>query len=332
MFLLTIMEFNLPFLFETLILGIVASLFVAIVVEWWKKRRKRFHVSVTLDSQEVYASQDRSDVKIKVDYKEKEVENALVIMHVRITNDGQNDIMFKTHFSDAILIECEGYDFLSISAEDSRVAPECVLNTDGTASLSWDILKSGEVIRLCIAAHSVTLLKDGLDGAECFNKLSFDFRSDCIDALTLTKELTQREINRRYALNGNVLKNVLMIALSLGTLLFEMSFSSRFDMVYDGQSYENATLLYSPLFQKYILSSDTARTKVLSRADILDVKSVIPSDAIITANWISAVLEVMVLLMIVVSVVSIVSSSVIYSRGRRGRISRRNHKSAGAEW
>ena len=35
MFLLTIMEFNLPFLFETLILGIVASLFVAIVVEWF---------------------------------------------------------------------------------------------------------------------------------------------------------------------------------------------------------------------------------------------------------------------------------------------------------
>lgn len=88
MFLLTIMEFNLPFLFETLILGIVASLFVAIVVEWWKKRRKHFHVSVTLDSQEVYASQERSDVKIKVDYKEKEVENALVIMHVSITNDG----------------------------------------------------------------------------------------------------------------------------------------------------------------------------------------------------------------------------------------------------
>lgn len=329
MFLLTIMEFNLPFLFETLILGIVASLFVAIVVEWWKKRRKRFHVSVTLDSQEVYASQDRSDVKIKVDYKEKEVENALVIMHVSITNDGQNDIMFKTHFSDAILIECEGYDFLSISAEDNRVAPECILNADGTASLSWDILKSGEVIRLCIAAHSVAHLKDGLDGAECFNKLSFNFRSDCIDALALTKELTQKEINRRYVLNGTVLKDALIIALSLGTLFYEMSFSSRFDIMYDGQSYENATLLYSPLFQKYVLSSDTARTRVLSRADILDVKSVLPSDAINTANWISAVLEVMVLLMIIVSLVSIVSSSVIYSRERRGRKSRGKHKFAG---
>ena len=43
------------------------------------------------------------------------------------------------------------------------------------------------------------------------------------------------------------------------------------------------------------------------------------SDAINTANWISAVLEVMVLLMIVVSVVSIVMNSVYYSRARGGR-------------
>lgn len=310
MMLLTI---NLSVILETLILGIVASSIVAIAVELWKKRRKRYHISVTLDSCEVYASQEKSDVMIKVDYKGKAVENALVVMYVSITNDGQNDIMFKSHFSDAISVKCGGYDFLSFAAEESRVDPMCVLNEDGSASLSWDILKAGETIRLCIAAHSNTPVKEGLDGVECFNMLSFDFRSGCIDNLVPSKEMTQREIRRRRIFNVNLSKNILFIIVSLGMLLYDMSFSSRYDIVYDGQSYGNATLLYSPLFQKYILSSDTARTRVLSRAEAEGITAMLPTDYVNAANWMSAVLEVMILIMILVSIISIVTNRLVFS-------------------
>lgn len=124
---------NLTVILETLILGIVASSIVAIAVELWKKRSKRYHISVTLDSCEVYVSQEKSDVMIKVDYKGRAVENALVVMYVCFTNEGENDISFKSHFSDAIAVKCEGYDFLSFTAEESLVDPKCFLNEDGSA-------------------------------------------------------------------------------------------------------------------------------------------------------------------------------------------------------
>ena len=316
MILLTI---NLTVILETLILGIVASSIVAIAVELWKKRRKRYHISVTLDSCEVYASQEKSDVMIKVDYKGRAVENALVVMYVCFTNDGQNDIRFKSHFSDAIAVKCEGYDFLSFTAEESRVDPKCFLNEDGSALLSWDILKAGETIRLCIAAHSNTSVKEGLDGVDCFNKLSFDFRSDCIGNLVPSKEMTQREIRRKRIFNVTLTKNILFIIVSLCMLLYDMSFSSRYDIVYDGQTYGNATLFYSPLFRKYILSSDTARTKMLSLSETEGITAMFPTDYVNAASRMSAILEVMILMVIFVSIISIVTNLLAFSLSSRKR-------------
>lgn len=310
---------NLTVILETLLLGIVASSIVAIAVELWKKRRKRYHISVTLDSCEVYVSQEKSDVMIKVDYKGRAVENALVVMYVCFTNDGQNDIRFKSHFSDAIAVKCEGYDFLSFTAGESLVDPKCFLNEDGSALLSWDIFKAGETIRLCIAAHSNTSVKEGLDGVECFNKLSFDFRSDCIDNLVPSKEMTQREIRRKRIFNVNLTKNILFIIVSLWMLLYDMSFSSRYDIVYDGQTYGNATLFYSPLFRKYILSSDTARTKILSLAETEGITAMFPTDYVNAASRVSAILEVMILMMIFVSIISIVTNRLAFSLSSRKR-------------
>lgn len=310
---------NLTVILETLILGIVASSIVAIAVELWKKRRKRYHISVTLDSCEVYVSQEKSDVMIKVDYKGRAVENALVVMYVCFTNEGENDISFKSHFSDAIAVKCEGYDFLSFTAEESRVDPKCFLNEDGSALLSWDILKVGETIRLCIAAHSNTSVKEGLDGVECFNKLFFDFRSDCIDNLVPSKEMTQREIRRKRIFNVTLTKNILFIIVSLCMLFYDMSFSSRYDIVYDGQTYGNATLFYSPLFRKYILSSDTARTKVLSLVETEGITAMFPTDYVNAASRMSAILEVMILMIIIVSIISIVTNRLTFSLSSRKR-------------
>lgn len=309
---------NLTIILETLILGIVASSIVAIAVELWKKRSKRYHISVTLDSCEVYASQEKSDVMIKVDYKGRAVENALVVMYVCFTNEGENDIRFKSHFSDAIAVKCEGYDFLSFTAEESRVEPKCFLNEDGSALLSWDILKVGETKRLCIAAHSNTSV-NGLDGVECFNKLSFDFRSDCIDNLEPSKEMTQSEIRRKRIFKVNLTKNILFIIVSLWMLLYDMSFSSRYDIVYDGRTYGNATLFYSPLFRKYILSSDTAHTKTLSLAEAEGITAMSPTDYVNAASRMSAILEVMILMIIIVSIISIVTNLLAFSLSSRKR-------------
>ena len=278
---------NISFILETISLGIVASLIVAIVVELWKKRLKPFHISVTLDSCEVYSSRDKQDVRIRVDYKDKAIENTLAIMYVSIVNDGQNDIMFRSHFLDAISVKCEGFDILSIAAEDSRVAPKCLLSDEGTARLSWDIFKRREKMRLCIAAHSKVPITKGMDGVECFNKLSFDFRSDCIDTMEPIKELTQQEAQQkehhRYLLNLSILN----IVACLFVFLSEATISSRYDYYYDGQSYQNAILLYSPLARRYILSSDKTKTQLLSISDLKKIDSIVPSETKNAADRIS---------------------------------------------
>lgn len=143
--LIAILVFDFRIILETLLLGILASLIVAVGVEIWKSRRKKYHISMKLDSSEIYSPRNKSEVSIKVDYKGKPIDKALVILHLSVINDGQNDIMFKSHFSEAIRISSKGYKFLSISTENDKVKPICELCEDG-AQLSWEILKKENVL------------------------------------------------------------------------------------------------------------------------------------------------------------------------------------------
>ncbi len=305
---------NLSFILETIVFGISASLIATLFVELWKRRLKPFHISVTLDSCEVYSSQDNQDVRIRVDYKDKAVENTLAVMYVRIVNDGQNDIRFNSHFSDAISIKCEGFDILSITAEDSRVAPMCLLSDDGTALLSWDIFKRREKMRLCIAAQSKVPITKGTDGVECFNKLSFDFRSDCIDTMEPIKELTQQEARQKARYRNLLNLSTLNILACLFIILSEVSTSSRYDYYYDGQTYQNAVLFYSPLSRRYILDSDNAKTKLLSISDLKKIDSIVPSETRNAADRISAVFEALALIVLVLSIIMTIIIGVTYSR------------------
>ena len=315
---MTILTVNLPSLLETLILGIIASLIVALAVELWKKRRKKHHISVTLDSSDVYSSQTGKDVSIRVNYRGEPVDNALVILYLSITNDGQEDIMFKSHFSDAIRITSRGYKFLSITAEDEKIKPECHVTDDG-ATLSWEILKRGESIKLCIAAQSEQPATSLIDKVDSYNNLSFNFRSDCIDTITPSHEMTTRDSLKRRLLNGVVMKYAYMVFLCLLFLIYDMSFSSRYDITHEGQKYKNSTLLYSPLFKKYVLSSDSMKTKVLSIEEIQTVEDVVPADADSTANRISWVFELVILLTIVTTIASITFNRVRYSQYKKGQ-------------
>ena len=307
---------NIQLILETLILGIIASSIVALAVEILKKRRKKYHISVTLDSSDVYSSQTGKDVSVRVDYKGETVDNALVIMYLSITNDGQEDIMFKSHFSDAIKITSKGYKFLSIIAEDDKIKPECHLRDEG-ASLSWDILKKGESIKLCIVAQSEQPATSLIDKVDSYNNLSFDFRSDCIDTIAPSQELTTRDSKKKYFLNGVAMKYAYMISLCLLFLVYDMAFSSRYDITYEGESYKNSSLLYSPLFKKYVLSSDSAKAKILTKEDIQSFDSIIPANPVNTANGISWALELIILLIILMTLTSLTLNRVGYSRFKK---------------
>jgi len=307
---------NFSLVFETLILGIMASLIVAISLEIWKKRRKKYHISVTLDSSDIYSSQIGKDVSIRVDYKGGAVENTLVIMCLSITNDGQEDIMFKSHFSDTIKIKIKGYKILSITSEDEKIKPKCGLIDDG-ASLTWDILKSRESIQLYIAAHSEQSATSMIDRVDCYNNLSFKFRSDCLDNIALSHEMTKMDASKRRFYNGAIMKYACMILICLLSFVSDMFISSRYDMLYEGKAYKNSTLLYTPLFKKYILNSDSAKTKVLTKGNVQNIDSIVPSNPVNTANWISRFYELTILSLIFVSLVVVTINLVGYLRYKK---------------
>lgn len=316
--LIAILVFDFRIILETLLLGILASLIVAVGVEIWKSRRKKYHISMKLDSSEIYSPRNKSEVSIKVDYKGKPIDQALVILHLSVINDGQNDIMFKSHFSEAIRISSKGYKFLSISTENDKVKPICELCEDG-AQLSWEILKKRECIKLNIAAQSEKLTSKFIDRVDCYNNLSFDFRSDCIDSIESSHEMTQQDSIKQFHYNSALFKFVYMGFICVLFLALDMYSSSRYDIAYNGQTYQNANILYTPLFKKYIINSDNVATRVLDKEDVLDVQSIIPSYPVNAANWISSILEIVILVTIVMTIVSFVFNSVRYSRYKRGQ-------------
>ena len=108
-----------------------------------------------------------------------------------------------------------------------------------------------------------------------------------------------------------------MILICFLYLYIDMSFSSRYDITYEGQSYENSTLLYTPLFKKYFLISDTATNKVLSWEDMLNVAAVVPTNPVNTANKLSAMLEILILVVLISSVGFITYSGIRYSKYKR---------------
>ena len=312
-----VLSISISYVLGSLTLGIFTSLFVAIIVEIWKRRRERYHLSVTLNSSEVYVPQNSSGVVLSVEYGSNRVDTALVILSISIKNDGKNDIMFRSRFSDDVRISCEGFRFISAIADESAVNPNCVSNDDGDILLSWDILKKNEKIDLNLIAQSDDSRTSSFDGVNCFNHLSFDFRSDCIDSIVPSKELTNREISFRQLCGKTIERCILSSVMMILLFLLETSMSSRFDISYSGNVYKNATIHYSPLFNKYYVFGGNLKTKIISIDDVQTDISLTLSNSIRDDMWIGALMELVCLLSIIFTIVSLVMISVLWHRYRR---------------
>lgn len=304
------LQFN--YIIESLLVGLIATLLGSIIIDLWDSKRKKYRIYAKLESSELYLPKSKSEVSINVNYKGTPIDNALVVLHISLTNDGKEDIKFDTHFSDKIQIACKGYRFLSISADNNRVKPLCELCDNG-ATLSWDIFKKREIIRLNITAQLIENSSEMIDKVDCFNNLSFDFRSDCIDAIEASHEMTRQDSLWKSQHSISLMKYASMAVICLWFFLFDMYFSSRYDITFNGQTYQNANLLYSPLFGKYLLNSDSDRTKVLTQDDLTNIISITPAETHNAAIKISSVLEITILVTVIVVVISIVGNEVLYS-------------------
>lgn len=237
-----------------LLIGILASLIVAIVIELIKYRNSRFHVSAKLKSFQSYSSYTEGDVGILVTYKSQLVESSITVLHIALVNDGKKDIMFSTHFSEDVVIRAnEGSRIIAASVERNAICPAVSLNVDGSVSLSWEIIKVGEEIDLELVICPASKTEEKMNALRCFNLLGFEVRSDCLEKIVPEREESPKEQDMYRQRNHMKVMLSMMWMVSFLMVFYSMLFSTRYNVMVNGENIEDAAVMFSSPIGKYII-------------------------------------------------------------------------------
>lgn len=305
---------------QTLLLGILASAIVAVFFEYRKRRLDRYRISVFYKSSQLYVQKNAGDVGIKVNYLDKNIKTALIVLHVGLENKGRKDIMFSSHFTTKIRIHCEGYRLISVKTSDSKCRPEIELSSDDDALLSWDILKKREKIDLELVAELKEDTNVVIDSLLCYNNLSFDFRSDCLDSIVPEKAYSVEENRERHNEIKLIYRSILLLTLALFMMELDMATATRFNLNLDnGQPFQETNIMYSSIFDKYIVSSQTDGTMIISSEEMKGLVSLIPVDKQSSYYYFSFVYQLMCLLMLFISLLMVCITVIKTMHRRRSR-------------
>lgn len=252
-----------------LFVGILASLIVAILFEFRKYRKERFHIAARLYSSQTYCPFTDGDVGVQVSFKNRAIKSSIFVLKIVLENDGQKDIMFSSHFSEDIKIRPgNGEKIISIKTRDSRSLPSTVLSSDGLALLSWGILKVGEKIKLDIIMRCPEDETKDYDAVKSFNRLSFDIRSDCMDYIIPEREESDEE-KRRTRMRSQVrFTGIVLSLLLVMAVFFSMLFSARYDLILNNEVIQDASIMYSSPLDKYIISPNEGAISYYSPQDM----------------------------------------------------------------
>lgn len=305
---------------QTLLLGILASAVVAVFFEFRKRRSDRYRISVFYKSSQLYVQKNAGDVGIKVNYLGKNIKTALVVLHVGLENKGRKDIMFSSHFTTKIRIHCEGYRLISVKTSDSKCRPEIELSSDDDALLSWDILKKNEKIDLELVAELKEDTNGVIDSLLCYNNLSFDFRSDCLDSIVLEEAYSEEENRERHNEIKLIYRSILLLSLTLLMMELDMVTATRFNInLNNGQPLQETNIMYNSVFDKYIVSSKSDGTMIVSSEELCGTKAIILNDKQSKYYHFSFVFQLLCLLLLFISLLMVCITVIKTIHRRRNR-------------
>lgn len=285
----------------SLAIGVLASAIVAWVVAIVSRRRSRFHLRALKQSESIYSVRKDGDIVIQVQYKGKEVKSSLIVLRLIVENDGKQDIRYDTHFSGGVCISNKYFTFIEASAKESESKPVCVIKDEGKVFLTWDILKTGEKIELELVSKPNEKTEVRAIKRSIYDDLSFDLRADCLDTIKIDDETPPVVVR--------LISNKL-IASFVGTMMWIVLLFSFFSMNLRYKTNilqvnnQPVGIMYSALFDKYIVMEDYGAPVVISPKDMpLDV-TIALHEGKSFEHVLSSIIEVLLILLIVLSIIS----------------------------
>ncbi len=176
----------------TLIIGAV----LGVVIQWLAKSifylfrptKQKYHLSLYRNGEEItFASVVRDGITVDVKFNEKKYDGVISILNIEIINDGQESISYVNHFNRPILLKSSKFNIIgAVPDKDTSVNTYIVLNEDNTVSISWDLLKHKESIKIqligqLIESERLEKPKGQKLYPSFFDSLQFNVRSDCVD-------------------------------------------------------------------------------------------------------------------------------------------------------
>lgn len=296
------LSFTLSDFWWTLLVGVLGSTVVAVIVEFFKNRRKQFYIEMQRTKSRLYETKDRGDIQIKVNYKTHEVTSSLVVLGIELKNGGKQDILFSSHFTEGIHISNKEFSFLDATALTSKVKAVCNLDENGEANLSWDIFKAGEAINIELAAQYKSADSTVLYNLEdrCYEGLQFSFRSDCIDNIASKPESSKFT---RFARKFSPILFLFIIVLFYA--YFALFINVRYRGVGSSRDEEYSEIMYSTLFNRYIITVNK-KISLLRPEEMPDSMTIAPVKPKSVEYYMGVITEVIVLIMVVLLILTAV--------------------------
>ncbi len=230
---------------------LVASLAIALFIEWLKARFSKRRLRVKINSAET------------VDHS--------VLLNLSLRNTGREGLVFKDCFVGDLTVSIADYDIRFIEPIEGSVRPVCELE-DGGAKLEWELLNPKEEILLFIRAER----KDGSlpDASACAKQLSFKFRSDCLDSFDYDYPQPEspqvpemvRAGRGDLALRGKIMRRAVffMGLAAVGTLVYSYLTQNvlRYEVIYEGKTYRSSYVDFNVFDDSLHLSSEDGNVRI----------------------------------------------------------------------
>lgn len=170
------------------ILGTVLPWLAKSIFYLFRPAKQKYHLSLYREGGEsTFASTVRDGISVDVRFNGEKYDGVISILNIEIINDGLESISYVNHFNRPILLKSSKFKIIgAVPDKSTPVKTTILLNEDNTVSISWDLLKRNESIKIQLIGQlidSEQLGKKIVDKSypSFFDSLQINVRSDCVD-------------------------------------------------------------------------------------------------------------------------------------------------------
>jgi hypothetical protein len=206
------------------ILGVVLTIVLGYYSIWLTKKTKQI-TSLTFKKNECFSlfSSAVKNLKINVEYKDKKIENSLILFRGEITNSGTTDIDKAAIYVPLTISTNEKYSWVEVFLINKRTMtnPSLKRINEREIVIEWDLLKKGEKIEfeaLVETKNSGVISNTNNEISDFYNSLEFNYRITNLDEIYVDDGI-DKVVNNDKKIKKLLIPFVLFIVAGLFFLL-----------------------------------------------------------------------------------------------------------------